>query len=236
MFGNSFVRRLAFMVVAMGAVLAAPSAVWAQARRQTKAATSAVFSEVMARAKDAGQPVVVFGVTQGCSRCAAFKQALATQPELQHLMTQYVSTEVPFGGPDFVAIFEDIVRQEAQYNQAIGTPSIFIFTAKGNVVYAGPNSPGGIQPDDEFKKLLLTGIEKNGVRGPAKSPPVASPQPKTAASRTWKSKSGQFSVTATLVSFNGKSAQLRTGEGKTITVALDVLSVEDQEFLKASQE
>ena len=47
---------------------------------------------------------------------------------------------------------------------------------------------------------------------------------KKAAARIWKSKVGQFSVTATLVAFDGKSAQLQTADGKTITVALDALS------------
>jgi hypothetical protein len=56
--------------------------------------------------------------------------------------------------------------------------------------------------------------------------------PKSAPSRLWKSKSGQLSVNAALVAFDGKSAQLRTDEGKTITVALDALSAEDQQFLK----
>ena len=53
-----------------------------------------------------------------------------------------------------------------------------------------------------------------------------------AVSRLWKSKTGQFSVTATLVSFDGKAVQLKTGEGKVVTVALDALSAEDQEFLR----
>src|SRR5439155_2360755 len=55
------------------------------------------------------------------------------------------------------------------------------------------------------------------------------------APRLWKSKIGQFSVTATLIAFDGKSAQLQTAEGKTITVALDALSAEDQQFLKEAK-
>src|SRR5262249_33048279 len=35
-----------------------------------------------------------------------------------------------------------------------------------------------------------------------------------AVARLWKSKSGKFSVTATVVAFDGKSVQLRTDEGK----------------------
>jgi len=59
--------------------------------------------------------------------------------------------------------------------------------------------------------------------------------PKAAAPRLWKSKSGQFTVTATLVSFDRKSAQLRTDEGKIISVSLDALSAEDQQFLTATK-
>src|SRR5205085_3514847 len=43
--------------------------------------------------------------------------------------------------------------------------------------------------------------------------------PKPSSSRVWKSKSGQFSVTAGLIAFDGKSAQLQTSDGKMITVA-----------------
>jgi hypothetical protein len=50
----------------------------------------------------------------------------------------------------------------------------------------------------------------------------------------WRDKSGKFSVTATLVSFDGKTARLRTSEGKTITVALGALSEEDQRLLRES--
>jgi thioredoxin-related protein len=231
--GNNVVRWRAGLVVSIGAVLLLPCAVQAQATRKVQAArppkaeSSAVFSEALARAKESSRPVVVFGTSETCSYCVAFKQGLAAQPELQDLLTQYVSIEVPFGGPDFRAMVMDIIRQDANSLQAIGGPSVFIFTMKGDVVYAGPNSVGGMQAGDEFKKLLITGIEKNkGLRGAVKSPAVP---------RLWKSKLGQYSVTASLISFDGKSAQLRTEEGKIVTVALDALSAEDQQFLKTAK-
>jgi hypothetical protein len=58
---------------------------------------------------------------------------------------------------------------------------------------------------------------------------------KPAAAREWKSKSGKSSVTATLVSFDGKSAELLTEKGKTITVAIEGLSDEDQQLLKTNK-
>jgi hypothetical protein len=67
----------------------------------------------------------------------------------------------------------------------------------------------------------------------ALSEPVAK---EAAVSRLWKSKTGQFSVTATLVSFDGKSVQLKTAEGKAVTLQLDALSAEDQEFLLGQTE
>jgi len=403
---NLIFRLSTGVAVAVGAVLLGPSAAQAQVAREPKASGSAAFSEAVARAKESSRPLVVFGVAEGCTRCAALKQGLSTQSELKLLMTQYVSVEVPFGGREFAAIFEDIVRQDAKFRQAIGAPSVFIFTAKGDAVYAGPNNANGMLPGDEFKKLLIAGIENNGgLRGAVKSSPAnnlatdlakarkqwgenqpvaaaatiskyvssdkadggevaelvkltglnvaqskmeeqldslveqvsekgrsllqaavtlastgdatrsavqlaeldrvfgaypsfagkfdaawkellakasvpnlkeqaeaidkarqaesaAGPDqaiaayervsatypgtkaaelsqlrmtqlrtPKSAVPRLWKSKSGQFSVTATLVAFDGKSAQLRTAEGKAITIALEALSAEDQQFL-----
>jgi thioredoxin-related protein len=232
--GNHVVRLRAGLVVSLGAVLLLPCAVQAQVARKVQvvarppqAESSAVFSEAKARAKESSKPLVVIGTSDTCSYCAAFKKGLAAQPELQDLLTQYVSIELPFGGTDFRAIVMDIIRQDPNSLQALGAPSVFIFTTKGDVVYAGPNTVGGMQAGEEFKRLLITGIERNqGVRSAAKSKAVP---------RLWKSKMGQFSVTASLVSFDGKSALLRTEEGKNITVALDALSVEDQEFLKTAK-
>ena len=66
---------------------------------------------------------------------------------------------------------DDAVRQDANFGQSIGAPAVFIFTAKGDVVFAGPKSTNGMPPGDEFKKLLIAGIEKNGgLRGQAKTP------------------------------------------------------------------
>src|SRR5439155_5983764 len=50
--------------------------------------------------------------------------------------------------------------------------------ATGAPVYAGPSSVGGMQPGDEFKKLLIQGIEKNGG---LRSAPKSLPSPDLAA-------------------------------------------------------
>jgi hypothetical protein len=173
MFDKLAWRRAAGLVVGVASMLAFGFAASAQTVRDNKKApTSAVFAEAMARAKESGRPLIVFGVSEGCVRCAALKQVLATQSDLKLLMTQYVSTELPFGGREFAAVYGDIIRQDAKYNQAIGAPSVFIFTAKGAIVYAGPNNANGMPPGDEFKKLLITGIEKNGgLRSTAKLTP-----------------------------------------------------------------
>jgi hypothetical protein len=49
--------------------------------------------------------------------------------------------------------------------------------------------------------------------------------------RLWKSTAGT-SLTASLVSFDGKTVQLRSSDGKDIAVPLDALSPADQEYLK----
>jgi SLA1 homology domain 1, SHD1 len=376
----------------------------APAKGAVKAAArpTAAFTEALGRARSAGRPLIVFGWQESCGHCAALKQALATQPALQLLMTQYTLLEIPFGKADFVSVWDEAGRQDAQYAPSIGSPGVFIFTAKGDVVFAGPRLTGQLPLGDGFNKLLIAGIEKNGgLRGGAPSPPanlvsdarkvlaegqplsagamlapyaanegqgeladlvkltglqvakaknhdqlqalveevsakslslleacvaaagtdatraavqlaeldrvfsgypalagkfdaawkevlaksdvarlkdqaerldkarqaertsppeaiaayqrvctdfpgtkaaelaqlrVAQLQaPKAALPRLWKSNLGQFSVTATLVSFDGKSATLRTDQGKTITVLLEALSGEDQEFLNTTK-
>lgn len=416
MLTTSASRLLAAVVMATGTVLPTPSFLRAQTLPVSKAPT-ATFSEAMTRAKRSSQPLIVFGMSEGCGYCMALKQGMASQPDLKLLLSQYVSIEVPFGGSEFKDIFYDVtrreetIRKEGKYRQSIGAPSVFIFTSAGDTVYFGPDRIGGIQPGDEFKKLLIQGIEKNGgLRTSPKTLPspdlaadvakarklfsdgkplaaaailskylavensvddkndelteltkftglkvtkpktqeqlenlvqqvcekglslvreaVAAPDandgipaavqlvelervfsgypsfagkfdaawqqllakakgpnlkeqaalidqarqaesdanpdeaiaayelvsatypgtkaadlsqlrvaqlraPKPGPSRVWKSKSGQFSVTAGLVTFDGKSAQLQTSDGKMITVALDALSSADQQFLKA---
>jgi thioredoxin-related protein len=158
------------IAITVGGVVLCPADVSAQANKTKKVKTAppAVFTEALAKAKKDNRPLVVFGVSEGCSRCAALKQGLTTQPELQQLMAKYVSLEIPFGGREFADLFNDIIRQDEKYRQAIGAPSVFIFTAKGAAVYAGPNDPNGMTAGDEFKKLLLAAIEKN-------APPAAKP-------------------------------------------------------------
>jgi thioredoxin-related protein len=128
------------------------------------------FAQARAQAKKAGQPLIVFGMSPGCVRCAALKQAIESQPEIKELLTKYVSAELPFGGREFADVYRGIIAKDAKYNQAIGAPSLFIFTSAGETVYAGPNNPNGIQPGDEFKNLLLAGIEKNSQPSKAAIP------------------------------------------------------------------
>ena len=152
--------------VVAGAV-AQPQAARAQAAQGRKP-VSAEFTKAANQAKETGQPLVVFGLSDGCSRCQALKQGLTTNNELKLLLTQYVAAEVPFAGADFRAILDGMVRQDRKFNVAIGAPSVFIFTAKGEALYAGPSREAGMAADDEFKKLLISGIEKNGgVRSPS---------------------------------------------------------------------
>jgi len=142
----------------------------AQTKKQgkpSKAPESPLFQDAIARAAKSKQPLVMFGVSEGCQRCAALKEGLSGQSEIKELMTQYVSAEIPFGGKEFSAVYSEIIRQDAKYNQPIGAPSVFIFTAKGDVVYAGPNDPNGMQAGEAFKKLLREGIEKNKGTGKA---------------------------------------------------------------------
>jgi hypothetical protein len=195
------------------------------------------FTEAVALAKKTGQPLVVFGTAPACSRCAALKQGLETNPEVKQLLAQYVTAEVPFGGREFTAILKKIVAQDEAFNQAIGAPSVFIFTAKGKALYAGPNNPNGMTAGDEFEQLLTTSLEKNGrKRGAASADkPGAVETSEPAEARVWKDKSGKFSVSATLVSFDGKTAKLRKSDGKTISVLLETLSLEDQGFLRGAK-
>jgi hypothetical protein len=200
---------------------------------------SAVFNDALARAKAGGQPLIVFGMADGCSRCAAFKQGLAKQEDLQQLLSQYVSVEVPFGGPDFVAMYRNMVRQRPEFNQAIGGPSVFLFTAKGDAVYAGPNDANGMPANETFKQLLIEGLAKNG---PAKKPAAPASEltgaktnkPPSEKARQWKSTSGH-SVSAHLVNFDGKAVELRTEDGRNVRLAIDLLSAADQEYVRTSK-
>ena len=53
-----------------------------------------------------------------------------------------------------------------------------------------------------------------------------------AASRTWKSSSGRFSVEAELVGFKDGKVQLKKANGKVIKVPLKSLSAADQRYVK----
>ena len=252
--GNKTSRRAAALIfMAFTASVLLPCVAGAQqkgAQKEGEAKAAATpFMQAVAKAKETGQPLVVFGMAEGCHRCQGLKEGITTQEEFKDLLSQYVSAEVPFGGKEFAAIFSECMKQDKSIPPAIGAPAAFIFTSQGKVVYAGPNRESGIAPDDEFKKLLATGIEKNGpARKPsagnkAKKPadPVAdaagekSEATKAPAPRLWKSKSGKFSVTASLVSFDGVTAKLQKGDGTEVSVPLDALSAEDQRFLQESK-
>jgi thioredoxin-related protein len=132
--------------------------------------SAASFTEAKAQAKKAGRPLVVFGMSPGCGRCAALKEAMDTQPEVKELLAKYIATELPFGGREFAEVYRGIIAKDAKYNQPIGAPSLFIFTSSGETIYAGPNNPNGMQSGEEFKNLLTTGIEKNAQPGKAAKP------------------------------------------------------------------
>lgn len=118
--------------------------------------------EAVAKAKKTGKPVLILGTSEGCSRCQALKQGLSSQTELKLLLTQYVTVEVPFAGREFKETFNAIVARDRKFNQPIGAPSVFLLTAAGETVYAGPNQASGMTAGDELKKLLIEGIGKNG--------------------------------------------------------------------------
>jgi hypothetical protein len=144
----------------------APGAL-AQTDRQPDAATISV-QEAASEATKTGKPLIVLGTSATCSRCQALKQGLSSNPELKLLLTQYVTVEVPFAGREFKEAFQAIVARDKKFNQPIGAPSVFLFTAAGETVYAGPNQASGMAAGDELKKLLIEGIGKNGgVRSPA---------------------------------------------------------------------
>src|SRR5438270_7667174 len=114
MLTNFAFRRLVGVVMATVSVLLTQPAVQAQAARDTTA-SNATFSQAMARAKQSSQPLIVFGTSEGCSRCAALKQGIGTQSDLKLLLTQYVSIEIPFAGVEFKDIFHDLIRKDAKY-------------------------------------------------------------------------------------------------------------------------
>ena len=175
-------RRRVALTVAVGtaallAGLVLVGSVAAQGQPPAGAAASAVKSpvedganrsveEAVKQSKATGKPLLVLGVSEGCSRCQALKAGLASQAGLKLLLTQYVTVEVPFAGREFREMFDAIVKRDKTYNQSIGAPSVFLFTAAGQTVYAGPNQSGGMTAGEELKKLLIQGIDMSGgVRG-----------------------------------------------------------------------
>jgi hypothetical protein len=144
--------------------LSVPSLATAQVDKPETAKVTAKVSvkEAVAEAKRTGKPVLILGTSEGCSRCQALKQGLSSQTELKLLLTQYVTVEVPFAGREFKEVFSAIVARDKKFNQAIGAPSVFLLTAAGETVYAGPNQSGGMTAGDELKKLLVEGIGRNG--------------------------------------------------------------------------
>lgn len=83
---------------------------------------------------------------------------------------------------------------------------------------------------DEPTRSFLTDLVKES--GASVSPSASNPNPETAGFRVWKSSDNRFSVKAKLLELNGDKVQLQKEDGSTITVPLDRLSENDQEFLK----
>lgn len=53
--------------------------------------------------------------------------------------------------------------------------------------------------------------------------------------RTWKDKSGKFSIRAELVESDGTTVKLKRADGKVISVPVDRLSDQDRQFLEAQE-
>lgn len=101
------------------------------------------------------------------------KRGVGESHEFRLLLTQYVSSEILFGGKEFGKVFASMVKKDPSMRQSVGAPSVFILTSEQDAVYAGPNRPSGIALNDEFKQQLIAGIQKNGgLRTPSsgKSP------------------------------------------------------------------
>lgn len=164
-------------------------------------------------------------------------------------MTQYVSVIVPFGNKVFSSILNDVLKQDATLPIAkgIGAPAAFVFTSKGEVVYAGPNRANGLQPDQEFKEIMLAGIARNGpVRdatedlaeldmGEQDAAEEIVEDPIESETRTWTSKKGKFTVEAELVSQDATTVRLKKSDGEVIEVPVSALSKEDREYLQTMQ-
>jgi hypothetical protein len=94
---------------------------------------------------------------------------------------------------------------------------------------------GTFQENCQSIELMYVSPQDLKVAAPAKSP---APDTGTAGSavrvRTWKSANGKFSVAAKLEASDGKQVTLLKGDGKKVTVPIDKLSPEDQEYVKQS--
>ncbi|GAB6188180.1 SHD1 domain-containing protein [Thermopirellula anaerolimosa] len=53
--------------------------------------------------------------------------------------------------------------------------------------------------------------------------------------RTWKDKTGKFSIRAELVESDGTTVKLKRADGKVISVPVDRLSDQDRQFLEAQE-
>jgi hypothetical protein len=126
-----------------------------------------------------------------------------------------VSTETLFGATEFAGVFAKITQKDASIPKSIGAPSVFIFTSKGDTVYAGPNRQTGMSANDELKKLLISGIEKNGgLRRP--TPPEKAALAKTLAADIRKARKlmseKQLVAAAELVSSHLPEAKDESGD------------------------
>ena len=85
------------------------------------------------------------------------------------------------------------------------------------------------------KDLSVDEVKEKGkafAAGEAPAPLMAGPTVGDDRFREWKSKSGKFSIKASLVSFDGSEVVLKKEDGKEVKVKVSSLSQEDHDFLK----
>ena len=133
--------------------------------------SSPVIQAFMAEANQSGKPLLVFATTETCVRTHALKKGLESTPEIAALLSQYEKREIKFGAQDFVMLFNDAVKRDPSLPRAIGSPSAFLFTSDGKMVYAGPNNENGVNVESGMLlQVLIDGVYKNGGIIPPQDP------------------------------------------------------------------
>ncbi len=111
------------------------------------------------------------------------------------------------------------------------TAGIHRFYLIGDTIYTLAVRYPPDQADDVVVDLFLDSFR---VLVPPPSPPE--PGRTKVVKRTWKNNTGQFSVEAELVELTDDQVTLKKDDGKTISVPINILSDEDQVFLKTYRE